>query len=200
MPRAFVFRPVCLRSTCHPDNHYRWSRVESGTHRTGRDRVANRTLRGIAGDGTLQMERPTIPTWKRSAGRASPQVPVSFRGFNTTQLQTWLRSSIHPAATQSPSCGEWRVTPAQSAAERSFSEELRHLPYTATHYNRQERALTWAQPISTTPRGYLTCPSFDRIVQRPPYMHSGGRSRSRTLDYLQPEDKHGVTSDMSKEE
>ena len=49
--------------------------------------------------------------------------------------------------------------------------------------------------------GLFDVPQLDRIVQRPPYLHSGeANSLEELWTTYNPEDKHGVTSDMSKEE
>ena len=44
-------------------------------------------------------------------------------------------------------------------------------------------------------------PQLDRVYQRPPYLHSGqALSLEELWTVYNPADKHGVTSDMSKEE
>jgi cytochrome c peroxidase len=49
--------------------------------------------------------------------------------------------------------------------------------------------------------GLLDVPQLDRVYQRPPYLHSGeALSLEELWTVYNPADKHGVTSDMSKEE
>ena len=49
--------------------------------------------------------------------------------------------------------------------------------------------------------GLFDVPQLDRVEQRPPYMHSGeAKSLEELWTTYNPEDKHGVTSDMTKEE
>ncbi|HEY1482393.1 MAG TPA: c-type cytochrome, partial [Candidatus Acidoferrum sp.] len=49
--------------------------------------------------------------------------------------------------------------------------------------------------------GTFDIPQLDRVYERPPYLHSGeAQSLEELWTIYNPKDKHGVTSDMSKED
>ena len=104
----FCFQGQFACATCHPDNHIDGVAWNLETPQLGRDRVANRTLRGIAETAPYKWNGHN-PDLETQCGPRIAKFLFHSEGFNAAQL---ARSrSVHqvdPASSQSPSRRGWR--------------------------------------------------------------------------------------------
>jgi len=197
----FCFQGQFACATCHPDNHIDGVAWNLETPQLGRDRVANRTLRGIAETAPFKWNGHN-PDLETQCGPRIAKFLFHSEGFNTTQLAdlvAFIKSIPLPPNRHLAANGE--LTPAQERGRAIFFRkncDTCHPP--ATHYTaRTSFDVGTATKYDTS--GLFDVPQLDRIEQRPPYMHSGeAKSLEELWTTYNPEDKHGVTSDMTKEE
>ncbi len=197
----FCFQGQFACSTCHPDNHIDGVAWNLETPQLGRDRVANRTLRGIAETAPFKWNGHN-PDLETQCGPRIAKFLFHSEGFNSMQLADLVAfiKSI-PLLPNRHLAANGELTPAQERGRAIFfkkSCDTCHPP--ATHYTAKTSFdVGTANQYDTS--GLFDVPQLDRISQRPPYMHSGeAKSLEELWTIYNPQDKHGVTSDMSKEE
>jgi hypothetical protein len=158
----------------------------------GRDRVANRTLRGI---------RETAPyKWNGRnpdlATQCGPRIAKFFfrsEGFNTQELEALLTYLNNiPLAPNRHLAPDGQLTEAQERGDTCHPAE--------THYTaRYSTDVASATQYDTN--GMFDVPQLDRVYEDAPYLHNG---EALTLEEIwtvfNNQDAHGVTSDMSKEQ
>ncbi len=197
----FCFQGQFACSTCHPDNHVDGVAWNLETPQLGRDRVANRTLRGIAETAPYKWNGHN-PDLETQCGPRIAKFLFHSEGFNSTQLAdlvAFIKTIPLPPNRHLAANGE--LSPAQERGRAIFfkkSCDTCHPP--ATHYTAKTSFdVGTANQYDTS--GLFDVPQLDRTVQRPPYLHSGeAKSLEELWTIYNPQDKHGVTSDMSKEE
>ena len=197
----FCFQGQFACSTCHPDNHIDGLAWNLETPQLGRDRVANRTLRGIAETAPYKWNGHN-PDLETQCGPRIAKFLFHSEGFNTTQLSdlvAFIKSIPLPPNRHLAADGQ--LTPAQEHGRAIFYQKFCdncHTP--ATHYTaRISFDVGTATKYDTS--GFFDVPQLDHIVQRPPYLHSGeALSLEELWTIYNPQDRHGVTSDMSKED
>ncbi len=197
----FCFQGQFACVTCHPDNHIDGVAWNLETPQLGRDRVANRTLRGIAETAPFKWNGHN-PDLETQCGPRIAKFLFHSEGFNSTQLAdlvAFIKSIPLPPNRHLAANGE--LTPAQERGRAIFFRkncDTCHPP--ATHYTAKTSFdVGTANQYDTS--GLFDVPQLDRVYQRPPYMHSGeAKSLEELWTIYNPQDKHGVTSDMSKEE
>jgi YVTN family beta-propeller protein len=197
----FCFQGQFACATCHPDNHIDGVAWNLETPQLGRDRVANRTLRGIAETAPFKWNGHN-PDLETQCGPRIAKFLFHSEGFNTTQLAdlvAFIKSIPLPPNRHLAANGE--LTPAQERGRAIFFRkncDTCHPP--ATHYT-AKTSFDVGTATKYDTSGLFDVPQLDRIEQRPPYMHSGeAKSLEELWTTYNPEDKHGVTSDMTKEE
>jgi YVTN family beta-propeller protein len=197
----FCFQGQFACFTCHPDNHVDGVAWNLETPQLGRDRVANRTLRGIAETAPFKWNGHN-PDLETQCGPRIAKFLFHSEGFNSTELAdlvAFIKSIPLPPNRHLAASGE--LTPAQERGRAIFFKkncDICHPP--ATHYTAKTSFdVGTANQYDTS--GLFDVPQLDRVSQRSPYMHSGeAKSLEELWTIYNPQDKHGVTSDMTKEE
>ncbi len=197
----FCFQGQFACSTCHPDNHIDGVAWNLETPQLGRDRVANRTLRGIAETAPYKWNGHN-PDLETQCGPRIAKFLFHSEGFNAAQLSDLVAFiKAIPLPPNRHLAADGQLTPAQEHGRAIFFQKSCdncHTP--ATHYTaRTSFDVGTATKYDTS--GLFDVPQLDRIVQRPPYLHSGeALSLEELWTIYNPQDRHGVTSDMSKED
>jgi YVTN family beta-propeller protein len=200
-------------ATCHPNSHLDGISWNIETPQLGRDRVANRTLRGI---------RETAPyKWNGKnpdlATQCGPRIAKYFfrsEGFNPQELEALLTYLNNiPLAPNRHLAPDGQLTEAQERGKTIFYRQNtnggREIPVynrcdtchpAATHYTaRISTDVKSATQYDTN--GMFDIPQLDRVYEDAPYLHNG---EALTLEEIwtvfNNQDTHGITSDMSKEQ
>jgi YVTN family beta-propeller protein len=197
----FCFQNQFACSTCHPDNHIDGVAWNLETPQLGRDRVANRTLRGIADTAPFKWNGHN-PDLETQCGPRIAKFLFHSEGFNQKQLADLVAfiKSI-PLSPNRHLAPDGQLTPSQERGRDIFFQkacDACHPP--ATHYT-SKTSFDVGTAAKYDDSGMLDVPQLDRIYEKPPYLHNGeARSLEEIWTLYNPTDKHGVTSDMSKEQ
>ncbi len=197
----FCFQGQFACSTCHPDNHIDGVAWNLETPQLGRDRVANRTLRGIAETAPFKWNGHN-PDLETQCGPRIAKFLFHSEGFNAAQLANLVAfiKSI-PLSPNRHLAPDGQLSPAQERGRDIFFQkgcETCHPP--PTHYT-SKTSFDVGTAAKYDTSGLLDVPQLDRIYEKPPYLHNGeARSLEEIWTLYNPTDKHGVTSDMSKEQ
>jgi YVTN family beta-propeller protein len=199
--------------TCHPNSHLDGLAWNIETPQLGRDRVANRTLRGI---------RETAPyKWNGHnpdlATQCGPRIAKYFfrsEGFDKQDLDALLTYLNNiPLAPNRHLAADGQLTDAQDRGKTIFYRKSTNdgrliavkdrcdtCHPADTHYTaRYSTEVGSATKYDTS--GLFDIPQLDRVYEDAPYLHNG---EALTLEEIwtvfNNEDKHGITSDMSKQQ
>jgi cytochrome c peroxidase len=199
--------------TCHPNSHLDGLAWNIETPQLGRDRVANRTLRGI---------RETAPyKWNGHnpdlATQCGPRIAKYFfrsEGFGKQELAALLTYLNNiPLAPNRHLPADGQLTDAQERGKAIYFRKTANGGQTIptqnrcdtchpaeTHYTaRYSTEVGSATKYDTS--GLFDIPQLDRVYEDAPYLHNG---EALTLEEIwtvfNNEDKHGITSDMTKEQ
>jgi YVTN family beta-propeller protein len=197
----FCFQGQFACSTCHPDNHIDGVAWNLETPQLGRDRVANRTLRGIAETAPYKWNGHN-PDLETQCGPRIAKFLFHSEGFNARQLADLVAfiKSI-PISPNRHVASDGQLTSAQQRGKNIFYQKGCHTCHpAATHYtSKTSEDVGTAAKYDTS--GEFDVPQLERIYERPPYLHNGeARSLEEIWTLYNPSDRHGVTSDMSKEQ
>ncbi len=216
--QAFHNAKVCYQGqfacgTCHPNSHLDGLAWNIETPQLGRDRVANRTLRGI---------RETAPyKWNGHnadlATQCGPRIAKYFfrsEGFNKQDLGaliTYLNNI--PLAPNRHLAADGELTDAQERGKtifyRKHTNDGREIQVNNrcdtchpadTHYTaRYSTNVGSATKYDTN--GLFDIPQLDRVYEDAPYLHNGeALTMEEIWTVFNNDDKHGITSDMSKQQ
>ncbi len=200
-------------ATCHPEQHLDGLAWNLETPQLGRDRVANRTLRGIAETAPYKWNghNPDLIT---QCGPRIAKFLFRAEGFNTEELQSlvaFLRSI--PLAPNRHLAANGQLTDAQERGKTMFyrtrTNDGRGIPFqnrcdtchpADTHYtNRISTGVGSKTQYDTI--SLFDTPQLDRVYEDAPYLHNG---MALTLEEIwtvyNNDDTHGITSDMRKEQ
>jgi YVTN family beta-propeller protein len=202
---------ACL--TCHPNSHLDGLAWNIETPKLGRDRVANRTLRGIKDTAPYKWsgKNPDLAT------QCGPRIAKYFfrsEGFNTRDLEdliTYLNNIPLPPNRHLAPDGQ--LTDAQELGRRVYYRthmaDGKPIPVenqcatchpASSHYtNKLSENVGSADKYDTS--GLFDTPQLDGVYEDAPYLHNG---EALTLEEIwtiyNNQDTHGVTSDLSKEQ
>jgi YVTN family beta-propeller protein len=197
----FCFQGQFACITCHPDNHIDGVAWNLETPQLGRDRVANRTLRGVAETAPYKWNGHN-PDLETQCGPRIAKFLFHSEGFNKEQLADLV--AFIKAIPLSPNrhlAADGQLSPSQEHGKEVFYKkncDTCHPP--ETHYTAKTSFdVGTANKYDTS--GMFDIPQLDRIYERPPYLHSGeALSLEEIWTMYNTSDKHGVTSNMSKED
>ncbi len=210
---SYCYQGQFACATCHPNDHVDGLAWNLETPRLGRDRVDNRTLRGIAETAPYKWNghNPDLIT---QCGPRIAKFLFRSEGFNTEELQSlvvFLRSIPLPPNRHLARDGE--LTEAQERGRRMYFRDRTNdgqvIPIqnrcdtchpVETHYtNRLSADVGSANEYDTIT--LFDVPQLDRIYESAPYLHNG---QAQTLEEIwtvyNNQNTHGYTSDMRKEQ
>lgn len=197
----FCFQGQFACSTCHPDNHIDGVAWNLETPQLGRDRVANRTLRGIAETAPFKWNGHN-PDLETQCGPRIAKFLFHSEGFNAEQLAdlvAFIKSIPLPPNRHLAADGE--LTPAQERGKGIFYQKACDTCHPPTTHYTAKTSFDVGTAAKYDTSGMFDVPQLDRIYEKPPYLHNGeARSLEEIWTIYNPTDKHGVTSDMSKEQ
>ncbi len=199
--------------TCHPNSHLDGLSWNIETPQLGRDRVANRTLRGI---------RETAPyKWNGHnadlATQCGPRIAKFFfrsEGFNKQDLDALLTYLNNiPVAPNRHLAVDGQLSEAQERGKAIYYRQTTNtgkpIPLqnrcdtchpAETHYTARYSTDVDSKTNYDT-SGLFDIPQLDSVYEDAPYLHNG---EALTLEEIwtlfNDHDKHGVTSDMTKEQ
>ncbi len=197
----FCFQKQFACITCHPDNHIDGVAWNLETPQLGRDRVANRTLRGVAETAPYKWNGHN-PDLETQCGPRIAKFLFHSEGFNKEQLADLVAfiKSI-PLSPNRHLAADGQLSASQEHGKEVFFKkncDTCHPP--ETHYTAKTSFdVGTANKYDTS--AVFDIPQLDRIYERPPYLHSGeALSLEEIWTIYNAGDKHGVTSNMSKED
>ena len=187
--------------TCHPANHLDGVAWNLETPQLGRDRVANRTLRGIADTAPYKWNGHN-PDLETQCGPRSARFIFHSEGFNEhdlKQLTAFIRSIPLPPNRHLAADG--MLTLAQERGKAIFQTRncvTCHEP--KTHYTARVSAdVGTAAKYDTS--GMFDIPQLERVYEKPPYLHNGeALSLEQIWTVYSPGGKHGQTADLTKDQ
>jgi YVTN family beta-propeller protein len=209
----YCFQGQFACGTCHPNSHLDGLAWNLETPQLGRDRVANRTLRGIRETAPYKWNghNPDLAT---QCGPRIAKFLFRSEGFNTPELEalvTYINNI--PLAPNRHLGPDGQLTEAQERGKaifyRDHTNDGRAIPIqnrcyvchpAETHYtNRISTEVRSATKYDTS--GLLDTPQLERVYEDAPYLHNG---EALTLEEIwtvfNNYDTHGITSDMGKEQ
>ncbi|MFQ6029937.1 MAG: beta-propeller fold lactonase family protein [Dehalococcoidia bacterium] len=196
---GFCFQGQFACATCHPDDHLdglTWDLEPDGV---GRNRVDNRTLRGIAETAPFKWSAKN-PDLETQCGPRVARFLFRSEGFNPDQLRdlvAFLKSIPLPPNRLLRPGGQ--LTPAQERGKALFADRCESC-HAGPHYTGHSiRPFGVPGPYDTTKA--FDVPQLERIYESAPYMHDG---RSLTLEEIwtvfNPDDTHGATNNLGKDQ
>lgn len=196
---SFCFQGQFACATCHPDNHIDGLAWNLETPQLGRDRVLNRTLRGIAETAPYKWNGHN-PDLETQGGVRSAKFIFHSEGFNHQQLEdlvAFIKSIPLPPNRNLASNGQ--LTGEQERGRSIFFKKRCDSCHTAaTHYTARKSANVGTATRYDT-SGLFDIPQLERIYERAPFLHSGqALSLEEIWTKFNVGDKHGMTSDMTK--
>ena len=210
---SIAFRRQLSCHTCHPDGHVDGLTYDIEADGIGLAPVDNRTLRGILDTGPFKWDGhqryAVAPVRSAALGLLHPDPAVHARRARRRrslhQHHSEAAESLSPAgrrADAGPAAGqgdvradhhERRPADPQAAAVRVVP-----LPALCTP---TVRSTTWARRWSWTSTRRWTCPHLNNIYDSAPYLHNGiADTLEEIWTRFNPEDRHGVTNDMTKDQ
>jgi YVTN family beta-propeller protein len=209
----YCFQNQFACATCHPNNHLDGLAWNLETPQLGRDRVANRTLRGIKETSPYKWNgrNPDLAT---QCGPRIAKYLFRSEGFNKQELEdlvTYLNQIPLPPSRHLGADGQ--LTEAQERGKAIYYRTQKNdgtpIPVynqcaTCHPANSHYTSRTSADVGSATKYDTITAfdvPQLDRVSEDGPYLHNG---EALTLEEIwtvfNNNDTHGVTSDMAKEQ
>jgi YVTN family beta-propeller protein len=207
-----TFRRQFSCHTCHPDGHIDGITYDIEPDGIGFSPVDNRTLRGILDTAPFKWEG-TNPSLKRQCG---PRLAVFFtriQPFTPEELAAvdhYISTILRPPNRYRPLGADF--TPAQRRGKAIFER---------THSNtgqlipERDRCITCHFPPYYTDRevhdvgtkhaydreGLFDTPHLNNIYDSAPYLHNGiAETLEEIWTVYNPDDKHGITNDMTKDQ
>ncbi len=209
----YCFQGQFACATCHPNAHLDGLAWNLETPQLGRDRVANRTLRGIRETAPYKWNgrNPDLAT---QCGPRIAKFLFRSEGFNAQELEALVTYVNNiPLAPNRHLATDAQLTDAQERGKAIFyrqsTNDGREIPVekrcgtchpAETHYTaRFSTDVGSATKFDTS--GVFDIPQLDRVYEDAPYLHNG---EALTLEEIwtvyNNHDTHGVTSDLSKEQ
>jgi YVTN family beta-propeller protein len=209
----YCFQGQFACATCHPNSHLDGLAWNLETPQLGRDRVANRTLRGIKDTAPYKWngKNPDLAT---QCGPRIAKYLFRSEGFNAQELAdlvTYINQIPLPPNRHLAADGQ--LTEAQERGKAIFYRTQKNDGSPIPDYNQcatchpsdsHYTARSSADVGSATKYDTITSfdiPQLERVSEDGPYLHNG---EALTLEEIwtvfNNNDTHGVTSDMAKEQ
>lgn len=210
---AFVtFHKQYACNSCHPDGHVDGMSYDIEADGIGVSPVDNRTLRGILDTAPFKWEG-TNPSLSRQCGARLAVFFTRLAPFTPEQLAAvdYYVTTIPRPPNRFRPLGA-ALTPAQRRGkqifERTTTNDGRVIPLNnrcvACHfppYYTDRKRHDVGTKLAFDRTGNFDVPHLNNIYDSAPYLHNG---MSATLEQIwtvyNPEDKHGITNDMTKDQ
>ncbi len=208
---SYCFQGQFACATCHPEKHLDGLAWNLETPKLGRDRVANRTLRGIAETAPYKWNGRN-PDLETQCGWRIAKFLFRSEGFSTPQLEdlvAFLKSI--PLAPNRHLTPDGQLTETQERGHQIFyrttTNDGKEIPignrcdtcHPANSHYTAKASFDVGTAAKFDTAGLFDTPQLDRVYQDAPYLHNG---EALTLEEIwtvfNDKDTHGVTSDMSK--
>jgi YVTN family beta-propeller protein len=209
----FCFQGQFACATCHPNSHLDGLAWNLETPQLGRDRVANRTLRGIKDTAPYKWngKNPDLAT---QCGPRIAKFLFRSEGFNTQELEDLIIYIKQiPLAPNRHLATDGQLTEAQERGKAIFYRTQKNdgspIPVynqcgtchpAETHYTSRASFDVGSANRYDTISAFDT-PQLERVYEDGPYLHNG---EALTLEEIwtvfNNNDTHGVSSDMAKEQ
>jgi len=210
---SISFQKQVSCATCHPENNVDGLLYDiAADGGFGRNIVDNRTMRGIAGTAPFKWSGKN-PTIERQEGPRAAQLFFRSHGFD----QRGVRAISHfieslPLTRNRYLSPDSVLTPAQMRGKALF---YRTCTNTGAYIPIGNRCITCHEPPLYTSRRmhnvgtqadhdlerHFDTPQLNRVYETPPFLHDG---RCWSLEEIwtlhNPDDLHGQTNDMMKEQ
>ncbi len=199
-------------STCHPEDHLDGLAYDLEPDGLGRNIVENRTLRGIAETAPYKW-RGTNPDLEIQCGPRVSKFLFRSEAYRPDQLRdlvSFLKAIPLPPNRYRRRDGS--LTPAQQRGkiifERVTKKDGSPLPkmssciacHTPPYYTSSIQADVGTNNPYDSP-GFFEAPQLNNVYEAGPYLHDGS---ARTLEEIwtvfNPNDRHGFTSDLTKDQ
>lgn len=198
--------------TCHPDGHVNGLTFDIEPDGIGAAPVDNRTLRGIVDTAPFKWEG-TNPSLQRQCG---PRLAVFFTRINPftpeelSALDTYICTIPRPPNRHRPLGAD--LTPAQRRGkllfERSRTNDGRVIPeadrcischFPPLYTDRLRHDVGTKMPLDH--ESDFDVPHLNNIYDSAPYLHNGiADTLEEIWTVYNPEDRHGITNDMTKDQ
>ena len=209
---SYCYQGQMACATCHPheglSDGLAWS-LE--TPQLGRDVVENRTLYSIAGTEPFKWNGKN-PDLETQDGPRTAMYIFRSQGFNSSEVEDLVGYIFSLRLGQNPHvASDGTLTEAQARGRAMF---FRDKSSSGAVIPPMQRCYTCHSPLTHftsrvqvnvgTATKYDTISAFDvpqleGVVMKPPYLHNGEALELEDIWTLfNPEDKHGLTSDMNK--
>ena len=215
--RLFNYSSICFQkqlscNTCHPENHLDGLVYDIAIDGMGRNLVDNRTMRGLAETAPFKWTGKN-PTLYRQEGPRAAQLFFRSHGFEQDEQEAivkFIESIPFPESRYLSPDGKLNVFQRRGRElfKRAYTNDGRYIP-TAN------RCITCHQPPFYTDRmlhdvgtqsesdtgGNFDTPQLNNVYEKAPFFHDG---RCYSLEEMwtkfNPDDLHGATNDMKKEQ
>jgi cytochrome c peroxidase len=209
---SITFRRQFACHSCHPDGHIDGLTYDIEADGIGLSPVDNRTLRGILDTAPFKWEG-TNPSLPRQCGARLAVFFTRLAPFTPEQLddlESYITTIARPP-NRFRALGA-TLTPAQRRGkaifERTETNDGREMPLqsrcTTCHfppYYTDRRAHDVGTRHAYDRQGNFDVPHLNNIYDSAPYLHNG---MAATLEEIwtvyNPNDRHGVTNDMTKDQ
>jgi sugar lactone lactonase YvrE/mono/diheme cytochrome c family protein len=209
----YCFQGQFACATCHPNRHLDGLAWNLETPQLGRDRVANRTLRGIKDTAPYKWNghNPDLAT---QCGPRIAKFLFRSEGFNAQELAdlvTYINQIPLPPNRHLAADGQ--LTEAQARGKAIFYRTRKNDGSPIPDYNQcatchpadsHYTSRTSSDVGSATKYDTISSfdiPQLDRVFEDGPYLHNGEALRLEEIwTVFNNNDTHGVTSDMAKEQ
>ena len=209
---SYCYQGQMACATCHPheglSDGLAWS-LE--TPQLGRDVVENRTLYSIAGTEPFKWNGKN-PDLETQDGPRTAMYIFRSQGFNSKEVEDLVGYIFSLHLRQNPHlAGDGTLTDAQARGRAMF---FRDKSNSGAIIPPMQRCYTCHSPLTHftsrvqlnvgTATKYDTISAFDvpqleGVAMKPPYLHNGEALELEDIwTSYNPEDKHGLTSDMNK--
>jgi len=209
---SITFRRQFSCHTCHPDGHIDMITYDTEPDGIGVEPVDNRTLRGILDTAPFKWTGKN-PSFSRQCGARLSTYFTRLQPFTPEQLSAldlYICTIPRPPNRYRPLGAP--LTEAQHRGklvfERTMTADGRMIPkenrcvtchFPPLYTDRRLHDIGTKFPIDTT--GLFETPHLNNIYDSAPYLHNG---IAETLEEIwtryNPDDKHGVTNDMTKDQ
>ena len=210
---AFVtFHRQFACNSCHPDGHVDGMSYDIEADGIGIEPVDNRTLRGILDTAPFKWEG-TNPSLTRQCGARLAVFFTRLAPFTPEQLAAvdYYVTTIPRPPNRFRPLGA-TLTPAQRRGkdifERTATNDGRMIPandrcitchFPPYYTDRKRHEVGTKMPFDRT--GNFDVPHLNNIYDSAPYLHNGmAASLEEIWTVYNPDDKHGVTNDMTKDQ